>query len=258
MMLTAQRHEAEVAAPFDQLEDRFKSAVADDDVRLRALRASLNRVHTAHPSGDLVGGAHPTRYLGPLRSLRVLDLGCGKGRFAAALAADGAEVIGLDRSAAMLASARGLDRVLASARRLPFASASIDGVVAVEVFEHLPVRAIGEVLREVRRVLRPGGIVAIVDKNAGSWNAQRRWLPNVLVKWIDEERGRWMYPSGGPVRERWFWPHAFAARLRRAFAEVRVEYLLSPSEADCWLFRLVPSARVMTLWSARVPGGPDV
>jgi 2-polyprenyl-6-hydroxyphenyl methylase/3-demethylubiquinone-9 3-methyltransferase len=188
----------------------------------------------------------------------VLDLGCGKGRFAAALAREGAEVIGLDCSAAMLAAARGLDRVRGSARRLPFASACFDAVVAVEVFEHLPGNAIGTVLREARRVLRPGGVLAIVDKNAGSWNARRPWLPNRLVKWIDERRGRWMYPAGGPVRERWFRPRAFAARLGRAFVEVQVEYLLSPNEKAHPLFRLVPSARLLTLWSARVPGGTHV
>ena len=87
--------------------------------------------------------------LGPLRGRRVLDLGCGKGRFAAALARAGAEVIGLDRSAAMLAgaAAAGYDRVRGSARRLPLATAAFDAAIAVEVFEHLHRAAIDEVLR---------------------------------------------------------------------------------------------------------------
>src|SRR5207245_8170376 len=108
------------------------------------------------------------------------------------------------------------------------AGATVDAAIAVEVFAHLA--AIDEVLGEVRRVLRRGGIVAIVDKNAGSWNARRPWLPNLAVKWIDERRGRWMYPAGGPVRERWFWPRGFADRLRRHFGEVRVSPLLSPGD----------------------------
>ena len=182
----------------------------------------------------------------------MLDLGCGKGRFAARLEEAGAKVVGLDLSAAMLAEAKGLDRVRASARRLPFADGAFDAVVAVEVFEHLA--GLDAVLGEVRRVLRPGGRLAVVDKNAGSWNAQRPWLPNLAVKWIDEKRGRWMYPSGGPVRERWFWPGAFRARLARAFDDVRVEYLLSPAEAGVALFRLLPGARLLTLWTARAPG----
>jgi hypothetical protein len=67
-----------------------------------------------------------------------------------------------------------------------------------------------------------------------------------------------MYPAGGPVRERWFRPRAFAAQLGREFEAVRVEFLLSPDERGQPLFRLVPSARLMTLWSARVPRGTHV
>ncbi len=232
------QHEAEVAARFDLLERRFKPALGRGDVRLAALLACL----------------------GPLRGRRVLDLGCGKGRFADALARAGAEVIGLDRSGAMLAGAvtSSYARVLCSGRRLPLAPAALDAAIAVEVFEHLHRAAIDEVLGELRRVLRPGGIVAIVDKNAASWNARRPWLPNLAVKWIDERRGLWMYPGGGPVRERWFWPRRFAHRLGRFFSEVRVTYLLSPEEARHASFVRVPRARLLTLWSARVPGGAGV
>ncbi len=232
------QHETEVAARFDLLEHRFKPALGPIDARLEALKTCL----------------------GPLRGRRVLDLGCGKGRFAHALARWGAEVIGLDCSAAMLAgaSSAGYDRVRGSARRLPLATASFDSVIAVEVFEHLHRVAIEAVLVELRRVLRPGGIVAIVDKNAASWNARRPWLPNLAVKWIDERRGLWMYPAGGPVRERWFWPGEFANRLGRFFGDVRVTYLLSPGEAGHPLFDRIPRARLLALWSARASGGARV
>ena len=129
---------------------------------------------------------------------------------------------------------------------------SFDAVIAVEVFEHL--ESIDVVLGEALRVLKPGGVLAVVDKNAGSWNARRPWLPNLVVKWIDERRGRWMYPIGGPVRERWFWPGAFRAHLAKTFVDVRIEHLLCPVEEERRLFRLVPSTRLMTLWSARAPG----
>jgi len=236
--VTPIQHEAEVAARFDLLERRFKPALGPGDVRLEALQA----------------------WLGPLHDRRVLDLGCGKGRFAHALARAGADVIGLDRSSAMLAggAAEGYARVLGSGRRLPLATAAFDAAIAVEVFEHLHRAAIDEVLGELRRVLRPGGIVAIVDKNAVSLNARRPWLPNLAVKWIDERRGRWMYPSGGPVRECWLWPRGFMKRLGRFFDEVRVTYLLSPEEAGQEVFVRTPQARLLALWSARVPGGASV
>ena len=229
-MIATSAHDAEVATRFDSARDRFKSSVPGDDVRLRAVLASL----------------------GPLGGRRVLDLGCGKGRFAAHLARAGAEVIGVDLSAAMLAEARGIACARASSRRLPFADESFDAVVAIEVLEH--VGPIAATLAEARRVLRAGGTLAIVDKNARSLDSRRPWLPSLAVKWVDERRGLWMYPAGGPVRERWFWPGALARTLRRDFEAVRVEYLLGPAEGRRRVFRACPPARLMTLWSARVPG----
>jgi SAM-dependent methyltransferase len=225
-------HDAIVAARFDETESRFKADVAGEDVRLRAVLAAM----------------------GPLEGRLVLDLGCGKGRFASHLKDAGARVIGLDLSAAMLAGATGLHRVKASARRLPFADRTFDAVVAIEVLEH--VGAVDPVLGEARRVLKPGGRLAIVDKNAGALDARRPWLPSLLVKWIDERRGLWMYPSGGPVRERWFWPRTLARKLGRDFEGVRVTFLLRPEEAGRRVFRAVPATRLMTLWSGNVPDSP--
>ncbi|GAC1473442.1 MAG: hypothetical protein NVSMB9_22050 [Isosphaeraceae bacterium] len=223
-------HEAEVGRRFDLLHTRFKNRLGPDDARLQAIRSALE----------------------PVAGMLVLDLGCGKGRFAAHLRSDGARVVGLDLSASMLAEARGLNRVLATARRLPFADRTFDAVVAVEVFEHLV--DVGVVLGEVARVLRPEGMLAIVDKNACSWNSQRPWLPNLALKWLDERRGRWMYPVGGPAQERWFWPGVFRRQLAGYFREVRITHLLSPDEKASRLFRIAPGARLMTLWTARVPG----
>lgn len=225
--------ESYVAERFDRLAGRFKAEVPDDDVRLRAL----------------------VQALGPLDGLRVLDLGCGKGRFAVRLRAGGARVVGLDLSESMLAAAPPVDRVRGSARRLPFAAGVFDAVVAVEVLEHLD--TVGPVLAEAARVLRPGGVLAVVDKNAGSWNAARPWLPNLVLKWVDQRRGRWMYPPGAPARERWFRPERLRRLMKRWFEHVDVRHLLTPSEARRALFRRVPRARLMTLWTARVPGGPS-
>src|SRR5438132_7173824 len=101
-------HEAYVTARFDLLHARFKSKVSGDDVRLRGV----------------------LRALGPVAGMRVLDLGCGKGRFAAHVRARGAKVVGLDLSAAMLAGAAKLDRVRGTARRLPMADGCFDRLMA--------------------------------------------------------------------------------------------------------------------------------
>jgi SAM-dependent methyltransferase len=224
-----------VLATFDALEARFKAHVAGDDVRLRAVISAFE----------------------PLETKRVLDLGCGKGRFGSHLQRLGARVVGLDLSSAMLAYAGAIARVRGSCRRLPFHDALFDGVMAIEVLEHLSDRGIEQTLAEIRRVLRPGGVVAIIDKNAGSFDARRPWLPSLAVKWIDERRGRWMYPASGPVRERWFWPAAMRGRLARWFENVHVQHLLSPGEAEAQLFRSLPALRLLALWTAQRPGGAD-
>jgi 2-polyprenyl-6-hydroxyphenyl methylase/3-demethylubiquinone-9 3-methyltransferase len=225
--MTATDLDRYVRSRFDSLESRFRPDVAPDDYRLAAIR----------------------RALGPARGLAVLDLGCGKGRFARRLTDEGARVIGLDASRAMLGAGDAFPRVQASAARVPFAPGAFDAVVAVEVLEH--VTALGTVLAEAARVLRPGGVLVVIDKNLGALDARRPWLPAAAVKWIDERRGRWMYPREGPFRERWFWPGELARELRRYFGDVRVEHLLSPQEAHRAVFRAWPRVRLMTAWIAR-------
>ena len=89
---------------------------------------------------------------------RVLDVGCGTGANGAVLAARAAFSVGLDASPIPLGlgdSSAGAARVRGDAGALPFADATFDLVVALDVLEHLDDDAAGA--GEVRRVLRPGG-----------------------------------------------------------------------------------------------------
>lgn len=91
---------------------------------------------------------------------RVLDLGCGDGRFSAEIAAAGAEVVGLDVSAEAIARARrrspGLDfRVVEPGARLPLDDGELDCVFTSHVI--CQVVDVAGFMGEVRRVLKPGG-----------------------------------------------------------------------------------------------------
>lgn len=90
---------------------------------------------------------------------RVLDLGCGDGQIARAIARTGASVVGIDPTTNQIdvASARAGGPVFAQAGAspLPFPDASFDGVIACLVFEHID--DIDAAIAEVARVLRPGG-----------------------------------------------------------------------------------------------------
>jgi 2-polyprenyl-3-methyl-5-hydroxy-6-metoxy-1,4-benzoquinol methylase len=95
---------------------------------------------------------------------RVLDLGCGEGFFAAALATAGCIVVGADVAEEPLRRARrrlqSLDLQLIDAeRRWPLPDAGFDVVWAGEVIEH--VLDTSAWLSELRRVLKPGGTLLL-------------------------------------------------------------------------------------------------
>jgi ubiquinone/menaquinone biosynthesis C-methylase UbiE len=105
--------------------------------------------------------------LGDLRGARVLDAGCGTGHFSLPLAAVNA-VTGIDISAEMLAFARakGLIPVRAAAEALPFSDGVFDVVLAASVIQLIPDGA--AFVRELLRVVKPGGRVVICTINAGN------------------------------------------------------------------------------------------
>jgi len=99
---------------------------------------------------------------------RVLDLGCGDGRFSAALVGAGVSVVGVDAAAEALRRAREhapeAEFVqVDEGAPLPFADASFDLVWCGETLEHVVDVAL--LLGEVRRVLRPGAMLLATTPN---------------------------------------------------------------------------------------------
>ena len=124
----------------------------------------------------------------------LIDVGCGPGRLLAPLARTH-RMTGCDISQEMLEEARRrcppqVQLVEADARELPFESESFDGLIALDLLTHLPNLEDG--LRELARVIRPGGVLIFDSSNASPW-----WVP--------------AYPSY------WNWrPRRLVATMRRA------------------------------------------
>jgi malonyl-CoA O-methyltransferase len=109
-------------------------------------------------------------HLGDLRGKRVLDAGCGKGRFARIFhdQEPEAEIWGLDISEEMLRYVpAGIHTKAGSMTELPFADAYFDGLYATESLEHAV--EIEKAVAEICRVVKSGGRIAIIDKNAEQW-----------------------------------------------------------------------------------------
>jgi ubiquinone/menaquinone biosynthesis C-methylase UbiE len=109
-------------------------------------------------------------HLGELGGGRAADVGCGKGRFARIVKErnPSASVYALDLAEAMLAHVPGdLHRCAATMTALPLASESCDGAYATESLEHAV--DIPAAVAELCRIVKPGGRIVIIDKDARAW-----------------------------------------------------------------------------------------
>jgi SAM-dependent methyltransferase len=105
---------------------------------------------------------------GDVRGERMLDIGCGEGRFCRMLAERGASVTGIDVIAEMAQTARARGSahdafVLAGAQALPFADATFD--LAVSYVTLVDIVEYAAAIREAARVLRPGGRFVVANLN---------------------------------------------------------------------------------------------
>ncbi|MBK7952462.1 MAG: ubiquinone/menaquinone biosynthesis methyltransferase [Deltaproteobacteria bacterium] len=105
----------------------------------------------------------------------VVDLACGTGDFCELVEALGARAIGVDFAREMLrqAAARGLrfPKVQGDGEWLPFATASVDAVTCGFALRNFV--SLEAVLREIARIVRPGGRIALVDVDRPVWGPLR-------------------------------------------------------------------------------------
>lgn len=190
--------------------------------------------------------------VGNWHGLAVLDLGCGGGFMAEALARRGAAVTGVDPSEPALDAARrhAAEGGLSIAYRRGFGEAipaetrSMDVVVCVDVLEH--VDDLDRVLDEVRRVLKPGGLFLFDTVN-------RTWLATVVMVFLAETVLR-ILPPGSHEPERFVRPRALRAALSARGFTVPPFIGFGPRGLDArgdFTFGRLPTTAVLYLGQAR-------
>jgi ubiquinone/menaquinone biosynthesis C-methylase UbiE len=143
------------------------------------------------------------KFFGDLTDREVLDVGCGKGRFARVLLEQnpGAQIWGLDISEEMLRFVpAGIHTRAGTMTELPFADSTFDFAYATESLEHAV--DIERAVNEMCRVLKPGGKLVIIDKNAEHWGKLKT-----------------------PAWERWFTRSELENLLARSCKKVHSEYI---------------------------------
>lgn len=173
--------------------------------------------------------------------MRLLDVGCGPGTISSGLARAVApgEVVGIDVSADVIDSARAhvAEAGVTNARfetanvyDLPYQAASFDVAHAHQVMQHLadPVGA----LTEMRRVLRPGGLVAVRDADYATMSAWPRAAS--IDRWLEVYHAVAARNGADPDAGRRLRSWVHAAGFVDVEVTAVVELFAEPAEASDW------------------------
>jgi len=158
----------------------------------------------------------------------LLDIGCGGGLFAEALAKAGYQVTGIDPSRGSIEAARAhaaaqglaLTYHVASGERLPLPDTSFDIACCCDVLEH--VDDVDAVVAEATRVLRPGGLLLYDTVNRTFLS---KW---VMVRLLQDWSWLRVAPPGLHAWEQFITPAELEATLRRHHLEPRACTGLAP------------------------------
>lgn len=210
------------------------------------LVAATNGIGYLSAIGKLKAYPIPDLPVPAAQGLRFLDIGCSWGRWSVAADRKGYRVTGIDPSLGALAAAKRVcgslgakaEFVCGDARFLPFENQSFDTVFSYSVLQHMSPADVRAAVREIGRVLKPGGIAKIQMPNKYG-----------LRCWMHQAKRRFREPKDFEVRY-WAMPE-----LRRLFEEE-----IGPSDfsVDCFfglglqvtdVYLMSPVARVATYLS---------
>lgn len=133
----------------------------------------------------------------------VLDIGCGRGEWMELARDHGLQVRGIDLNHSFVEACRKIDLDVAEGdaievlRTLP--EGSVGAVTSMHLVEHLPFEVLVQLIDEVLRVLRPGGVIALETPNPENLSVSSHWffldpthrnpIPPVTLAWLVRQRG---------------------------------------------------------------------
>ena len=177
---------------------------------------------------------------------KILDAGCGEGRFSRYFIENGYDITGMDFSEEYVRVAKkNLKKgkfVVGSVTRIPFKDNSFDYIFSVDVFQHIP--DLEKALAETYRVLKKEGSLIIIDKNKYGLN-KKYLIPQKLIKNIRDLR-TWKY-SG--YKEKWFSPKKLRKILNKLFRNVKYKYLIEKNKKK--IFYSLPQLNLFVAWIAK-------
>jgi ubiquinone/menaquinone biosynthesis C-methylase UbiE len=222
--------EAKLREPLSAASERKPNAVTTNkrrkpDVRSRTRYRDLSawspRFSRCQPR-QTNGGDRRCFFLPFLKpGMRLLDVGCGPGSITAGLAkrAEPAETIGIDPSPSVIETARSLAEAKAGGHLTfeagniyepCFAPETFEAIFAHQVLQHLgqPVDA----LRQIRKLLAPGGVVGVRDVDWGSttFYPENQGMRRFLTLYCELARRNGGEPNAGRHMRRWFREAGFA------------------------------------------------
>lgn len=168
-----------------------------------------------------------SQYLPSGREAKILDVGCGKGRFSRKLKDLGFEVIGLEPSTGLVKIAKKNNPdilfVEASATKMPFPDDTFDILICVSVLEHIPDTQ--KALQEMARVLKNGGHLLVLDRNIFGLHPLYL-VPTILwIKFFGEKNKWLLYPKHFEFQEIYFIPWRLNRLIKQYFKNSKIHYI---------------------------------
>jgi len=215
---------------YDRIDNRVYDAAGESwwqpDSSFYQLKVSFNPVRVGYARRKFFDEFH----LNP-SGKQALEVGCGGGLMCEEIARLGFDVTGIDPSAPSLeaairhARASGLEirYERAAGESLPYRDQSFDVVFCFDVLEH--VRDLPQVIREIARVLKPGGVFCYDTIN-------RTWLSYLVAVKIGQDWRRWAFmPPNLHVWEMFIKPREMKSLLRENGLEWKEHRGIKPSVA---------------------------